>query len=173
MNRESTLGRGVKVALLGGWMIITLFPLYWITVTALKAPGEIASFPLSYWPRELTFDNFINLFRTTNFGHNMVNSLLVATSAATVATLIALLSGYVLARFRFRGKGAVLIAFLVTQMIPAFIALGPLFLMMSSLGLTNSRFGLALVYVAVSIPFSAIMLRGFFANIRTSWRRLP
>jgi multiple sugar transport system permease protein len=165
MNRGTTLGRGVKFTLLAAWMVITLFPLYWITVTALKPPGEIASFPLTYWPRELTFENFVGLFGTTNFGYNMVNSLVVATSAATLATLIALLSGYVLARFHFRSKGAVMIAFLITQMIPSFIALGPLFLMMSSLGMTNSRVGLALVYVAVSIPFSAIMLRGFFANI--------
>jgi len=165
MNRETALGRGAKFTALGLWMIITLFPLYWITVTSLKAPGEIASFPLTYWPTDVTFQNFVGLFRTTNFGQNMVNSLVVSISAATLATLIALLSGYVLARFHFRSKGAVLIAFLITQMIPAFIALGPLFLMMSSLGLTNSRVGLALVYVAVSIPFSAIMLRGFFANI--------
>jgi multiple sugar transport system permease protein len=56
-------------------------------------------------------------------------------------------------------------AFLVTQMIPAFIALGPLYLLMVNLGLVDDRFGLILVYVAVCIPFCTIMLRGFFANI--------
>ena len=77
-----------------------------------------------------------------------------------MATLIALLSAYVLARFEFRGKGAVLLAFLLTQMIPAFIALGPLYSMMTDLGLVDTELGLILVYIAVCIPFCTVMLRG-------------
>lgn len=165
MNRETSLGRALKFAALGAWLVVSIFPLYWITVTSLKTPGEIASYPLSYWPHEATFDNFAKLFEKSNFGQNMANSLVVAICAAAIATSIAVLSGYVLARFEFQSKGAVMIAFLITQMIPAFIALGPLYLMMSRLGLTDSRLGLALVYVAICIPFSTIMLRGFFANV--------
>ena len=56
-------------------------------------------------------------------------------------------------------------AFLVTQMIPAFIALGPLYTMMTHLGLVDTRGGLILVYIAMLIPFSTIMLRGFFENV--------
>ncbi|MGC0252429.1 carbohydrate ABC transporter permease [Pseudactinotalea sp. Z1748] len=165
MNRETTAGRRIKFAILGIWLIITIFPLYWILNTALKPAGEIASFPLTYWPRTPTLENFQRLLEQSGFFQNILNSVMVALSAATVATFIALLSGYVLARFTFRSKGAVMIAFLITQMIPAFIALGPLYLMMTSFGLTNSRFGLSLVYMAVCIPFSTIMLRGFFANV--------
>jgi multiple sugar transport system permease protein len=90
---------------------------------------------------------------------------LVAVVAAGTATFIALLSAYVLARFQFRGAGLVMVAFLVTQMIPAFIALGPLYAMMANLGLVDSKNGLMLVYVAVCIPFCTIMLRGFFENV--------
>lgn len=56
-------------------------------------------------------------------------------------------------------------AFLVTQMIPAFIALGPLYLLLSDLGLVDHLGGLTLVYTAMCIPFCTIMLRGFFANV--------
>ena len=86
-------------------------------------------------------------------------------AAAALATLTSLLSAYVLARFEFRTKSAVLMAFLVTQMIPSFIALGPLYLLMVNLDLIDSRLGLTLVYVAVCIPFCTVMLRGFFANV--------
>ena len=99
------------------------------------------------------------------FGVFLGNSALVALTAGAVATLIALLSAYVIARFEFRGKGAVLIAFLLTQMIPAFIALGPLYSMMSDLGLVDTKPGLILVYIAICIPFSTVMLRGFFENV--------
>ncbi|MDJ0334316.1 carbohydrate ABC transporter permease [Salinibacterium sp. G-O1] len=165
INRESVAGRIAKFIFLGTWLIITLFPLYWIVVTSLKSPGMIFKFPLEYWPTEISFDNFIGLFSKADFGTYMFNSLFAATMTATVVTLISLLAGYILARFEFKSKGAVLGAFLVTQMIPAFIALGPLYNMMSDLGLVDTRGGLIVVYIAISIPFSTIMLRGFFANI--------
>ena len=82
-----------------------------------------------------------------------------------VIALISLLAAYTLARFEFRAKGALLMAFLVTQMIPAFIALGPLYVMMVDLGLVDRLGGLALLYVAMCIPFCTIMLRGFFENV--------
>lgn len=158
----------IRILGLTVWMIITLFPLYWILLTSLKPASQIAEYPVRYWPREFSIENYLSLFQKAQFGSYILNSLIVASSAAAVATLIAMLSGYVLSRFQFRGKGAVAMAFLVTQMIPAFIALGPLYQMFTELGLVDSRFGLVLVYVAMTIPFSSIMLRGFFDNIPDS-----
>ena len=163
--RRFSIGTAVKVVGLGLWLVITLFPLYWIVVTSFKSPGSINRFPLEYWPTEPSLENYRGLFENASFGTFLLNSALVALVAGGVATLIAMLSAYVLARFQFRGKGAVMVAFLVTQMIPSFIALGPLYAMMSDLGLVDNRFGLILVYIAVCIPFSTIMLRGFFENI--------
>ncbi|MDO5066522.1 MAG: carbohydrate ABC transporter permease [Propionibacteriaceae bacterium] len=160
--------RGIRVAGLTLWLLITLFPLYWIALTSLKPARDIAEYPVRYWPREFSLENYESLLKAAQFGTYLGNSLIVSSAAATVATVIALLSGYVLSRFHFRGRGAVLVAFLITQMIPAFIALGPLYQMFTNLGLVDSRFGLVLVYVAMTIPFSAIMLRGFFDNVPDS-----
>lgn len=157
-----------KVAGLAVWLIITLFPLYWILITSFKPASQIAEYPVRYWPRELSLENYTRLFTQTVFGNAILNSVIVASSAAAVATLIAMLSAYVLSRFHFRAKGAVMMAFLVTQMIPAFIALGPLYQMFTNLGLVDSRFGLVLIYIAMTIPFSSIMLRGFFDNVPDS-----
>ncbi len=165
INTETTPARITRIAVLGIWLVITIFPLYWIVATSFKAPGAIFRFPLEYWPAQFSLENYVSLFAKADFATYVVNSLLVATAAATVATLISLLSAYVLARFEFRSRSAVLMAFLVTQMIPAFIALGPLYLLMVQLKLVDNRFGLILVYIAVCIPFCTIMLRGFFANI--------
>ncbi len=165
INRETMPARIARVAFLGLWLLITVFPLYWITVTSFKTPGAIFSYPLTYWPQEFSLQNYVGLFSKAQFGTYIANSLLVATVAATVATLISMLSAYVLARFEFRTKGALMMAFLVTQMIPAFIALGPLYLMMVQLKLVDNKIGLILIYIAVCIPFCTIMLRGFFANV--------
>ncbi|GAA1845625.1 carbohydrate ABC transporter permease [Microlunatus capsulatus] len=157
--------RVLRVALLGLWLVITLFPLYWILVTSFKDPGDIAAFPLRYLPSPWTLTNYASLFQNFAFGTYMANSLLVSVVAAAVATLISLLSAYTLARFEFRAKGALLMAFLVTQMIPAFIALGPLYVLMVDLQLVDRKGGLVLLYIAVCIPFCTIMLRGFFENV--------
>ncbi|UNK71237.1 carbohydrate ABC transporter permease [Microbacterium sp. H1-D42] len=163
--RKVTVGGVVRFVGLGLWLIITMFPLYWITLTSFKSPATVNSYPIEYWPSDPSVENYIGLFQDSSFGVFLGNSALVALVAGVAATLVALLSAYVIARFEFRGKGAVMIAFLVTQMIPAFIALGPLYSMMSDLGLVDTRPGLMLVYVAICIPFSTIMLRGFFENV--------
>ncbi|MGO4421895.1 carbohydrate ABC transporter permease, partial [Streptomyces sp. MCAF7] len=134
-------------------------------ITSFKAPGDIFAFPLAYWPKDFSFENYTGLFSKAQFGDYLTNSLLVATVAGTVATAISVLSAYVLARFEFRTKTALLMAALVTQMIPSFIALGPLYTMMTQLNLVDNRLGLILVYIAVCIPFSTVMLRGFFENV--------
>ena len=160
-----TVGGVVKVVGLALWLLITLFPLYWIVLTSFKSPQTVNRFPIEYWPSEPSVQNYAKLFSDSNFGVFLANSAVVALIAGATSTLIALLSSYVISRFEFRGKGAVLIAFLLTQMIPAFIALGPLYTMMTDLGLVDSKPGLILVYVAVCIPFSTVMLRGFFENV--------
>ncbi len=168
INRYPKWLTGLRILGLGVWMIITLFPLYWILLTSLKPANQIAEYPVRYWPREFSLENYANLFSKSQFGSYLLNSIVVSAAAGVVGTAIALLSAYVLSRFTFRGKGAVMLAFLVTQMIPAFIALGPLYQMFTNLGLVDSRFGLVLIYIAMTIPFSSIMLRGFFDNVPDS-----
>ncbi|MBG6238817.1 multiple sugar transport system permease protein [Mycetocola sp. CAN_C7] len=165
INQETMPARVTRILFLGVWLIITVFPLYWIIVTSFKTPGAIFSYPLTYWPEVFSIENYVGLFEKAQFGTYILNSLLISTVAAIFATLISMLSAYVLARFDFRTKGALLMAFLVTQMIPSFIALGPLYLMMVQLKLVDNKFGLILIYIAVCIPFSTVMLRGFFANV--------
>ncbi|MEJ7649038.1 MAG: carbohydrate ABC transporter permease [Nakamurella sp.] len=165
MNRESKGYKIFRGVMLGIWLVITLFPLVWILITSFKPAGSITSYPLQYWPKPFTLDNYSRLFEDSSFGTYVLNSLMISLVAGAIATVIALLGAYVLARFTFRGSGALLMAFLVTQMIPAFIALGPLYVMMVDFGLVDSRSGLTIVYIALCIPFCTIMLRGFFANV--------
>lgn len=162
------MGATSKVLALGLWLIIALFPLYWIVVTSLKGPEDIFSSPIQYWPKSISFANYQDLFQKTEFHTFMLNSFVVAFIAGLIATAIAAMSAYVLSRFHFKGKGAMMGAFLVTQMIPTFIALGPLYQMMVFFGFVDMKIGLILVYIAICIPFCTIMLRGFFANIPAS-----
>ena len=100
--------RTIRVLGLTLWLLITLFPLYWIALTSFKPARHIAEYPVRYWPREFSLENYHSLLDKARFGTYLVNSVVVSATAATVATMIALLSGYVLSRFSFRGRGAVM-----------------------------------------------------------------
>jgi multiple sugar transport system permease protein len=157
-----------KVIYLAIYLMIMVFPLYWIIITSLKPQKDIFSFPLKYWPERFTLDNYIHIFKISKFHIYIGNSLLVAITSAVIVLVIAILSAYVLARFKFRGHRQVMLAFFATQMLPGFVALAPLYLMMSNMGLINNRISLVLMYTVGLIPFSTIMLRGFFERIPSS-----
>lgn len=157
--------RTVRVVSLALYFIIMAFPLYWIVITSLKPQKEIFSYPVHYWPKQFTLQNYINIFKVSKFNVYIANSLLVSVSSAIIVIVIAICSAYVLARFQFRGHKQIMLGFFVTQMLPGFIALAPLYMLMSNMHLLNHRISLILMYTVILIPFSTIMLRGFFQRI--------
>jgi multiple sugar transport system permease protein len=165
---ERYLLKGLKVVFLALYFILMVFPLYWIVITSLKPQKEIFSFPLKYWSSQLTLQNYINIIKISRFHVYIANSLLISLSAAAIVVCIAVLSAYVLARFKFRSHRQVMLGFFLTQMLPGFVALAPLYLLMTKLDLINTRFSLVLMYTVGLIPFSTILLKGFFERIPSS-----
>ncbi|RKP49850.1 carbohydrate ABC transporter permease [Cohnella endophytica] len=167
-DKRSAGERIVRILVMAAFLIVVIFPLYWMLITSLKPKKDIFSLPIHYWPKTLTFENYENIFKITKFHIYIINSLVVSLGAALVVLTISTLSSYVLARFKFRGSSQVMFFFFLTQVIPAFIGFAPLYLMMSKLNLVNSLSGLALVYTVMAIPFSTIMLKGFFQRVPSS-----
>ncbi|MDY0092155.1 MAG: carbohydrate ABC transporter permease [Candidatus Vecturithrix sp.] len=157
-----------KILALTLFLLVAIFPLYWIVVTSIKDATETYSFPVSYWPRHPTIQNYLYLFKSMNFGRYLLNSLMAALSAASVALLIASLSGYVMARKSFQGKGFVLFVLFFTQMIPGFMLMGSLYILLAPLRLVNSLGVMIMLYTNMMIPFAAIMMKGFFERIPSS-----
>ncbi len=161
-NGTADASRAVALALM---LAVILFPLIWIFLTSLKGKTEIYVFPVRYWPENPTFANYEELFGISSFGTYFLNSLIVSMVGAGGAMLCAIMGAYVLARFNFRGKGALLFAFLFTQMVPMFIILAPLYTIMSRLGLINHPASLMICYAVMNIPYCTVTLRGFFQRI--------
>lgn len=162
------LGKTMKILFLGVFLVITVFPLYWIIITSLKPSKDIFSIPLHYWPKNFTFENYLSLFSFSDLHVYIINSLIVAIVSGACTVLISIFSAYVLARYEFKGKGQVITAFFLTQMVPIFIALGPLYMLMSNLHMLNKLPPLMLMYTVMMIPFCTIMLKGFFERIPVS-----
>ncbi len=156
----------LKLAVLSLTLVLVLFPFAWMLITSLKgSQAEIYAFPIKYWPEHPSLVNYINIFKVGNFGTYFLNSFVVSAAAATVSVLCGIFGGYVVARCKFRGKKAVLFFFLFTQMIPMFVMLAPLYGMMADLKLINSLWGLVILYINMTIPFSLVTLRGFFHGV--------
>ncbi|WP_217592087.1 carbohydrate ABC transporter permease [Cohnella sp. GbtcB17] len=167
MAAKATL-KGLKVLYLTLHLVVMVFPLYWIVITAFKPKGDIFKLPISYWPSHFSLSNFDRIFTVSKFHVYIMNSLIVSIVSAVAVIIISILCAYVMARFTFRGHKQIMLAFFLTQMLPGFVSLAPLYLMMSNMGLTNTRLSLILLYTTGSIAFSTIMLRGFFQRIPAS-----
>lgn len=157
-----------KVVFLSLFLVFTVFPLYWIFITSLKPSQDMFTFPIRYWPKTITLDNYINIFKISKFNIYITNSLILSIVAGFCSLIIATLSGYVLARFEFKGKTQVIMAFFITQMIPIFIGLAPLYLLMSKLELLNKLPSLMLMYTVMMVPFCTVIMKGFFERIPPS-----
>lgn len=165
-NMKRALGTTARVVLLAFFLLAVVLPIYWMAVTSFKTNPEIINAQeLTYFPKIFTLDNYKALFEMFNYGQMLKNSVIVSVSTGLCITLLSVLGGYGLARYQFRGKGTVLLFFLVTQMIPGILVIIPLYIILTQLGLINTHFGLFIYYLIVNLPFCVITMRSFFERI--------
>lgn len=147
------------------FLFFTLAPFYWILVTALKTSTEVFAKPLTYWPRELTFENFTNLFSNLHFEVYFINSFIVSISVTLLVSTMALIGGYAMSRYKFKGKTLVYILLLCTQMFPAVVLMIPLFETMNNLKLINDLRSLIIVCSCTNLPYCMFMMMGYYNAI--------
>jgi multiple sugar transport system permease protein len=142
-----------------------IVPLLWAVARSLQPPTLASDHPKLADFTHLTFSNYRALFSQEQILTNVVNSLIVAIGTALVTTVVSTLAGYGLAKFRFRGSGLVFGLILLALMIPFQAVLTPLFIELSDLNLTNSLYGLILVYSTFNLPFGVFVMRNTFSQI--------
>lgn len=159
-KRERRTDRILTYAPLTLFLIFTLVPFYWMLLFAFRPAGSTSLVP---WP--ITFDHFATVWNGSGFGIYFQNSLFVAGMSLLTSTVIALLGGYALARFRFRGKTLFLVAMLCTQFVPGAMMLIPLFEIFNAVGLTNNLWSLIISDTVFHLPLSLILMAGFIRNV--------
>jgi multiple sugar transport system permease protein len=128
------------VPLLAG-AALALLPLVWMVSASLMPTGDASSYPPRLLPRAVTLEHYRALFTRLALGRALLNSLLVAGVVTAASVLINSMAGYALAKLRFRGRRLVHRALSLGLVLPAQVAMLPLFLLMKSLGLVNSYAG--------------------------------
>jgi ABC-type glycerol-3-phosphate transport system permease component len=141
-------------------------PFLWMLLGSFKPTYELLQQQgQTLWIAHPTLENYQRLFREYDFVRYFLNSLLVATVTAIVATSLSAFAGYSLARFQFPGRSFFGVLILVTQMLPGIAIIIPLFIWFKQFQLIDTYWALLIAYNAFAIPFSTWMLRGFFASI--------
>jgi len=153
---------------LGLMLAFVLIPFYWVIVTSLKFEKNIVQRPVRYLPDPATFENYINAWKKVGFQTFFTNSFYISLLVAVIVLVFSCLVAYPLTRFHFRGRKITMLVLLCTQFLPHSMLLVPLFMIFRTLGLINQPGALVITYVTFSLPFNAIMMRGFMATIPVS-----
>jgi multiple sugar transport system permease protein len=165
MIRSRSTRRRISVALSYAAMLsivaFAIFPILWALLVSLKPESEIVSATLTYWPRTVTFENYVAIWTRSNFPTLIVNSAVVTTITVVICIVIGTLAAYAISRYRFRGRSAILLGYLVVRMFPAVMIIIPLFIVMRGFGLLDSRLGLALAYTTFLLPVFIWMMKGY------------
>ena len=148
-------------------IIAALFPVFWLLMLSFKTPATVGDGRL--WPKEWTLENYEALFTggisESPFIQPLVNSILIALIATTIAIFLASFTAYAIARLNFPGKSLVLGGSLAIAMFPPISTVGPLFDMWRDLGLYDTYLGLIIPYLTFALPLAIYTLVAFFREI--------
>ena len=169
-RRGKEIAESIAVhAVLLAFVAFALYPVLWVIALAFSGQDtpEARLLPLPHQP---TLGHLAEVVAPKSgqgwlFGRQLLNSIVVSSATALVGVGIAIPTAYALARFDFVGKRTGVRALMATQMFPAVASAVPLYVLLNSLGLLNSRTGLVVCYASTAVPFAIFQLRAAFEAI--------
>ena len=152
------------------FILFTLFPFYWMAVTALRPDHELyrtwrQASATPFWTLDPTLEHFKELLATTAFPHWLWNTMLIAIVSTVISLICGMFAGYALARLKFRGSEFLGTAIFVTYLVPQTLLFIPLADIIRDLHLGNTPWALMLTYPTFLIPFCTWLLMGYFKTI--------
>ncbi|MES2095989.1 MAG: carbohydrate ABC transporter permease [Pseudomonadota bacterium] len=147
------------------WLIaaFALAPLLWMISVAFMAPGDASHFPPPLFPAHPTIGNFVTLFASTDMARYLLNSLVLAILATAMSLTFNVMAGYAFAKLKFRGRDNIFRLLLTALVIPAQVAMIPLFLLCKMLGIVNSFAGVLVPSIAT--VFGIFLVRQYALSI--------
>ncbi len=164
MRRRSTASIALHAVLVLG-AAATLTPLFWMLVASFMPAGEANSAPPRIWPSRFVLEHYIDLFTRLDLARKFFNSAFVTISVTVLSVLINAMAGYALAKLRFAGRERLFRFLMTALLVPAQVAMLPLFLLLKQMGFVNT-------YVGVMIPglasvFGIFLVRQYMSSIPT------
>ena len=168
MAWDSRARRLVTIYLpLACFLLVLLFPFYWMTITAFKPDAELLDYKHHnpFWIHSPTLENIRKLLFDTDYPRWLLTTMGVAAGATVLSLFSSVLAAYAIQRLRFRGASWVGLAIYLAYLVPPSILFIPLATMVFQLGLFDSPWALVLTYPTFLIPFCTWLLIGYFKSI--------
>jgi multiple sugar transport system permease protein len=151
---------------LAAFVIVLLFPFYWMTITALKPNEELLSREGNpFWVIHPTLDHIKKLLFDTSYPEWLWNTVLISVVSTCLSIFCSVLAAYAIERLRFRGSRYIGMSIFLAYLVPPSILFIPLAAMVYKLGLFDTRLALILTYPTFLIPFCTWLLMGYFKTI--------
>jgi len=151
-----------SVLIINAFMV--LLPVFFLFNSALRETNSFASNPFSL-ARDPHWENFQQVWSDGEFATYLKNSVIVTGGSLIVILICALGAGFILGRYNFKGN-ALIFGFILTGMlIPAKLAILPLFIPLKGMNLLDSHIGLILVYSSGALPAAVFIMSGFFRSL--------
>lgn len=148
------------------WSVSVLYPLLWTLLDALKDNEQFfRNSPWAIPEVPLLWSNFSYVWSKYNFSTYFMNSLIITIGSTGLGLLLSATTAYVLARYKFWGSNALFLLYISSMMVPFVLALIPLFFLMNSMDLINTKLGLIVVYASSVLAFGIFVLVGFFRTL--------
>ena len=152
----------LHVALVAG-AALALLPLFWMVAASFMPAGEANSYPPRLLPSDPTLEHYRELFTRQNLARYVLNSALIALLVTAISLVINSMAGYAFAKFRFRGRDRLFRVLLGALVIPAQVAMLPLFLLMKQLGLINTYWGV--IIPGMATIFGIFLVRQYALSV--------
>ncbi|WP_158818892.1 carbohydrate ABC transporter permease [Methylocapsa sp. S129] len=147
-------------------LVVWLAPLFAIILTSFRSSADVANGNLWGWPTQFNLiDNYTGVFSRTPMAQYFLNSLLITVPSVIGVLVLSTLSGFVLAKYRFRGNMALFAVFVGGNFMPAQIMMIPVRDLMVRLGLYDTTFALIIFHVAFQTGFATLFMRNFVAAL--------
>ncbi len=163
VNKAEIIGRVTIIVVVFVGAITMLIPFIWMISTSLKVDSEVFTFPPTWIPDVIQWENYIEALNVANFGKIFFNSTYVAVVTTILALLLNSMAGYAFAKFEFWGRNVIFILLLATMMIPFQITMIPIYILFREIDLINSYTGLIAPNIATA--FGIFMMRQFMQGI--------
>jgi multiple sugar transport system permease protein len=148
------------------FLIVLLFPFYWMVVTSVKPDDELLSREGNpFWVHAPTLAHIHKLFFETSYPQWLWNTMLVSVVSTVVSIVCSVLAAYAIERLRFNGSRYVGMSIFLAYLVPPSILFIPLATMVYKLHLFDTRLALILTYPTFLIPFCTWLLMGYFKSI--------
>lgn len=140
--------------------ILNLFPLYWLFTSSLKNSSDVVKMPPDWWPKSITFSNYVDIFQNQPALRWTFNSIIVSGVSTILVIIVGSMAAYSFSKINFKYKNTIYIIFISSLMIPKEIMIVPLFRIVQDFGMVNGYGGM--IWPNVAAAFGVFLLKGFF-----------